>query len=378
MSVVVIGAGLAGLSAAITLQNSGREVEVIESSSRVGGRVASDTIDGFTLDHGFQLINANYPEVVRLGIINEIAFIRAPRVIDYSLGDQRFSIGDPRVAPLSALGNRTGTIGEKLAFLKYLASNSYSGKSVADELGNLGNLYTRILSPFLTGVFLTPLTGIDAVTGKNLIRSFITGAPGLPDGGVGAFTQQLSTRVKKIHLNRRIDSLQEFAGREVIVATDVTTAAQLLDISEVPKLANSTTWYHEVPADFSDSNRLLIDAGHRGPVVNSLVISNLVNSYAPAGRSLLSSTTIESASESEVRRHLSLMWGTQTQTWPLIAKYDIPKSLPIFGIGNHLVTSSRVSEKVFVAGDFRLAPSQEGALLSGRLAAQELLLNKSA
>ncbi len=378
MSVVVIGAGLAGLSAAITLQNAGREVEVIESSSRVGGRVASDTIDGFTLDHGFQLINAKYPEVVRLGIIKEIAFTRAPRVIDYSLGDQRFSIGDPRVAPLSALGNRTGTMGEKLAFLKYLASNSNSGKSVADELDKLGNLYTRILSPFLTGVFLAPLTGIDAVTGKNLIRSFITGAPGLSQGGVGAFTQQLSTRVKKIHLNRRVDSLQEFAGREVIVATDVTTAAQLLDISAVPKLASSTTWYHEVPLDFSGSKRLLIDADHRGPVINSIVISNLVNSYSPEGRSLLSSTTIENSSESEVRRHLALMWGTQTQAWPLIAKYDIPKSLPIFGVGDHSVTTARISERVFLAGDFRTSPSQDGALLSGRLAAQELLLNKGA
>ena len=71
------------------------------------------------------------------------------------------------------------------------------------------------------------------------------------------------------------------------------------------------------------------------------------------------------------------MWGTQTQTWPLIAKYDIPKSLPIFGLGNQSVTSAKISDNVFIAGDFRTAPSQNGALLSGRLAAQELLLNKS-
>ena len=56
--VTVIGAGLAGLSAALTLQSAGRAVRVIEASDRVGGRVATDFIDGFTLDRGFQLINS--------------------------------------------------------------------------------------------------------------------------------------------------------------------------------------------------------------------------------------------------------------------------------------------------------------------------------
>ena len=376
--VVVIGSGLAGLSAALTIQSAGYEVEVFESSSKIGGRVASDYIDGFTLDHGFQLINAKYPEFLRLGIIEEIEFVKAPRAIDFSIGNDRFTIGDPRVSPFSSLSAQSGNVLEKLRFVKYLASSSHAGNSVADELSKSGKLYSRILEPFLEGVFLSPLNSIDAVTGKELIRSFISGAPGLPASGVGSLSQQLGARVKKINLNHRVDSLSQFAGREVIVATDVTTAAQLLDIAEVPKLASSTTWYHEVPNDFSQSNRLLIDAERRGPVINSIVLSNMVKSYAPPQRSLLSTTTIESASESEVRRHLSMMWGVQTQSWPLIAKYEIPKSLPIFGIGHHTVTSARVSDNVFIAGDFRTAPSQNGALLSGRLAAQELLLNKGA
>jgi len=65
--VVVIGAGLAGLSAAITLENEGVYVTVLESSDRPGGRVSSDVVDGFICDRGFQLINANYPEIKRIG-----------------------------------------------------------------------------------------------------------------------------------------------------------------------------------------------------------------------------------------------------------------------------------------------------------------------
>ena len=64
--ITVVGAGLAGLSAAITLQNAGRAVRVVEASDRPGGRVSTDLIDGFTLDRGFQLINAHYPEKKRL------------------------------------------------------------------------------------------------------------------------------------------------------------------------------------------------------------------------------------------------------------------------------------------------------------------------
>ena len=98
-SVAVIGAGLAGLSAAITLQDAGCDVEVFESSDRVGGRVATDIIDGYRLDRGFQLINARYPELVRLGIVAELEFIVASQTIDIALGTSQISLGDPRRHP---------------------------------------------------------------------------------------------------------------------------------------------------------------------------------------------------------------------------------------------------------------------------------------
>ena len=51
--VLIVGAGLAGLNAAIQLQAAGRSVTVIEASDRAGGRVASDHIDGYIFDRGF-------------------------------------------------------------------------------------------------------------------------------------------------------------------------------------------------------------------------------------------------------------------------------------------------------------------------------------
>lgn len=373
--VFVIGAGLAGLSAALTLQEAGVEVEVHESSDRVGGRVATDLIDGFRLDRGFQLINARYPELIRLKVLKDLDFINASRTIEVSLDNRRYSLGDPRSNPFSAFNAKTGKLSQKLNFVRYLAKESVTGHSVEDELSPLNDLYSRVLKPFLSGVFLTSPANVDAVSGKAIIRSFVKGKPGLPSVGAGTLAEVIAARVNSIHLNSRVDSVAQFKGSQVIVATDLTTAAQLLDIPNVPKLASSTTWYHEVPVDMTQSANLLVDGQSRGPVINSIAISNMMPRYAPSGKTLLSSTTIDFASESEVRRHLALMWGTSTTAWSLIAKYEIPKSLPIFGVGSTRAQSSKINERTFIAGDYRTAPSQNGALLSGRLAALELLGN---
>ena len=373
--VTVIGAGLAGLSAALTLQGAGRLVRVIEASDRVGGRVASDVIDGFTLDRGFQLINSQYPELKRLKVMEEVDFIAAPRAVEISLGEDRIVLGDPRSHPLSAFSSETGSLTSKVNFLRYLYSHSSVSISVEDELQKLGDLYKKVLCPFLTGVFLTSPANVNAVIGKEIIRSFISGKPGIPTRGVGALPEALAKRLSNIELGCNINSLNELTG-PVIVATDVTTAAQLLDMTSVPKLATSTTWYHEIPTQLTSSKCLVIDGQKRGPVVNSIAISNLAPSYAPAGKTLLSSTTVEFASESEVRRHLALLWGADSSDWSLIAKYEIPKSLPIFAPGAQGVTSAKIAKNIYVAGDYRSTPSQNGALLSGRLAAEELLFDE--
>jgi phytoene dehydrogenase-like protein len=96
--VVVVGAGLAGLSAALILENEGVSVTVLESSDRPGGRVTSDDIDGFICDRGFQLINANYPEIKNLGLIKEVDFVPASSVIEIARNEGRTRIGDPRSA----------------------------------------------------------------------------------------------------------------------------------------------------------------------------------------------------------------------------------------------------------------------------------------
>ena len=382
--VLIIGAGLAGLSAAISLQEAGRDVQIIESSDRPGGRVTSDIIDGFICDRGFQLVNANYPALQSLDVIKEIDFIRAPRVIEVSLGNDRRALGDPRVAPWTALDKATGTIPEKLSLLRFLASTSKENQSVEDALKTSGSVYVRALRPFLQGVFLTDPRNVDARYGQSIIKSFVTGAIGVPRKGVAELSKALASRVRSITYGVQANSLEgkviktsvgDFNAATVIVATDATTATQLLGLTEVPRMAGCITWYHAVTNNPSGNGRLVVDGQNRGPIINSIVISDISSSYAPLGQHLVSTTTDLGATESDVRRHLSLMWGMSTHDWQLIAKYEIPAALPIQNVGRALTQAVKVSENVFVVGDHRAVPSQQGALFSGRLAA-ELILNQ--
>ena len=381
--VLVVGAGLAGLSAAITLQSAGVDVRVIESSDRAGGRVASDVIDGFICDRGFQLINAKYPAVQELDVIKELDFIPAPRVIEVSLGEKRHPIGDPRQVPWTVFNRETGSIPEKIALLRFIAGKAKQDQSIAEALRSTGTCYDRVLRPFLQGVFLTDPENVDAVYGRSIIKSFVNGLPGLPSAGVGELPKALAKRVENIVYRSQVESIKQgsvrtnqgtFTAEKILIATDATTATQLLGLAEVPRMAGCITWYHATSNNPSGNGHLVVDGQRRGPIINSLVISDIAKKYAPAGQHLISTTTDLNVTESDVRRHLAILWGTSTHGWQFIAKYEIPAALPIHNVGRALSQGMKINDHHFVAGDHRTVPSQQGALFSGRLAA-ELILN---
>ena len=384
LPVIVVGAGLAGLSAAQSLIEAGIEVRVLEASTTIGGRVQTDEINGYRFDRGFQLINARYPEVEALHIIDKLDFHYAPRAVDIALDGSVVRLGDPRKYFLSALRSESGSIREKIAFLKYLISRSTHGSNVESELLAAGcnNLYARVLKPFLTGVFLAQPSRVDSVSGREIIKSFISGAPGLPARGAGELSQVLAREIGVVETGVQVNAITglelstsagSIAARAIIVATDQITAAQLLEIEEVGESVSCTTWFHSTPDVFDCDATLRVDGLARGAIINSIAISKLLPLSAPVGQTLFSSTSLGHASESEVRRHLSLIWGVDTAGWELVAKYDIKNSLPLFAPGRSHAQSLQVRPGVWRAGDYLSAASQNGALASGRLAALELI-----
>ena len=383
---VVVGAGLAGMNAAIQLQNAGRDVIVLEAAERAGGRVQSDQIDGFTCDRGFQLINAKYPELATLNILGELDFRFADRALNIAIDDQSHRLGDPRKYPFAAFDSATGSIFEKFALIKALARKPKPELSIDEYLvvSGLGRTFEVVLQPFLRGVYLTDLTKIAAPAGLEIIKTFVSGKPGLPSRGVGALSEVMAKEVDDLRLGVTVNSIKsgvvttsvgEIPASEIIVATDSTTAAQLLELGSVPKLAGCTTWYHSAPIAPVSHGQLIVDGQNRGAVINTLVISNFIPEYAPAGKNLVSTTTDTGITESEVRRHLATLYACDNRDWELIAKYEIPAALPIGAKGMTQPIQSIVREGIYLAGDGQVTPSQNGALKSGRLAAMAVLAN---
>ena len=329
---IVIGAGLAGLTAARYLQSAGIETLVIESSDRPGGRAKSDLIDGFTLDHGFQVINPTYPNIRNSGVMDSLEFTPIVKgLIPFRLVDGASKLSD-------------------------------------------------LMTPFLRGVFLTEPSHVSLRVRFEIYKSFLQGRPGLVDGGASAFSSALARPVTDIHYGETAHRIEEqsvitdhgtYQARFIIIATDPVTATQLTPEVGVVRMHQSTTWYHSTDIQISGASRFAVSKS--GSLINSIAISDLVKSYAPAGKQLFSSTSLLPISESEVRRELARIWKVDTSAWEFVARYEIKKSLPEHPAGKPLYSAVQIKDSLYVAGDHRGYPSQQGAMESGKRAARLII-----
>lgn len=100
--VVVVGAGLAGLTAAYRLKQAGINAQVYEASSRIGGRCftgRNDFADHQTFEHGGELINTDHMDI--LNLISELG-LQVDDLWAYSNGDFRL-IMDGQLADFEEL-----------------------------------------------------------------------------------------------------------------------------------------------------------------------------------------------------------------------------------------------------------------------------------
>ena len=59
--IYIVGAGVSGLIAAYELEKEGYKPTIVEKTSEVGGRVKTLSMNGFSLDLGFQVLLSAYP-----------------------------------------------------------------------------------------------------------------------------------------------------------------------------------------------------------------------------------------------------------------------------------------------------------------------------
>jgi hypothetical protein len=124
----------------------------------------------------------------------------------------------------------------------------------------------------------------------------------------------------------------------------------------------------------------LVLNGEGGPINNLAVPSEVTPGYAPAGRALVS-TTILGAGEPDLEavvHQLQGWFGKPVAEWRHLRTYRIPRALPAFPVGGFADQPVRLAAGLYACGDHRVHPSLNGALASGRRAAEAVLADGAA
>jgi len=402
---VIIGAGLAGLACANVLEKAGKEFLILEKANQVGGRVRTDHLKGFQLDHGYQVLNPGYPQAKALLNLEKLKLNHFDAGFAIRDGAKLRTIKDPFRHPQEiarTLANLPGTFREKINFAKYLTKvlitpqgarlkrADLTSRAALVEAGVDEELLNKVLKPFLSGVFLESKLETSRLFLDEVLASFFSGTPALPAAGMGAIAQQLAENIStsKLLLNQNVLKIEpglvttqteRFAAKNIVLATDVQVATKLLALPE-PKVHKVKTWYLVADQDKSEilsGEKLLItDASANAALVNSVVLSNIAESYAPADTALISASAVEKNIEMDKKSLLSALaklYQLPTENWKILAEYEILNALPAMYAPFNPKRNSKVSQGLFVAGDHRNFSSIQGALDSGVRAASEVL-----
>ncbi len=254
-----------------------------------------------------------------------------------------------------------------------------------------GPVVDRFLRPFLSGVLGESELSTSAAFVRLVWRSFALGAIAVPADGMGAFPARLAAGLPDgvLRLGRRVHAVErgrvrtadgEITARTVLVATDPDGAAALLPGVGAPEMHALTTYYHVAPAAPATAPLLHLD-GTGGPVANTVVLTAAAPSYSPDGRALVSSTvlgTAERVGEAVVRRELARIHGVATGEWEHLHTAEVRRALPAFRPGRPVRDDVDLGDGIFVAGDHRDTPSTQGALVSGRRAAEAIMVTLGA
>jgi phytoene dehydrogenase-like protein len=269
-----------------------------------------------------------------------------------------------------------------------------------DRVGLHGALRTEVLEPFLAGVLADDSGATSDSFARLLVRMFALGRPGVPERGIAALPAQLGSAATSagavIRFGAAVTAVQsagahvevDVAGgdpvraRAAVVAVGPDTVADLLDVPR-PQTRGLQTWWFTADSPPTSSALLSVDGRRRGPVVNTVVMSNAAPSYAPSGMHLIEATCLlrsaarrgaaAVADEALVRGQLTEIWGADATAWRLIRRDDVPDALPVQPPPLRVRSPARVADGLYVAGDHRDTASIQGALVSGERAARAVL-----
>ncbi|GIJ43003.1 NAD(P)/FAD-dependent oxidoreductase [Micromonospora andamanensis] len=391
--VVIVGGGLAGLAAARRLHRAGVSWRLVEAADRLGGRVATDAVDGYLLDRGFQVLNTAYPRVGALLDVDRLDLGFFVSGVLVRSGGQLLRLVNPLREPTGGPGTalaRVGSLTDRLRFAvlaagyatlpaaRLLATPETTAEAALRRAGLTHAIIEDLLRPFLSGVLLDRELATSSHVLAMVLRSFARGRVGLPAEGMAALPRavaaplpagllDLNTTVSEVAPGRVRTTIGELRCRAVVVAVDPPAAARLLDLPPV-RMHSYTTYYHASVVPPLDEPILLVDGDRREMIANTVVVSHAVPGYAPAGRHLIATSVVGPSvpAEPAVRLELTRLYGRPTADWEHLTTVTIPAALPAAPPPQgRLRKPVALGNGLFVAGDHRDSPSIQGALASG-------------
>ena len=401
---LVVGAGLAGLTAAKVLSQSGREVLLLEKSDGVGGRVRTDQYKDFLLDRGFQVLLTAYPELpkhLNLSLLELHSFESGATIFS----DGHFSkVGDPFRNVSSIMSTAfTKTIGiqDKIKLLKL--RNSLIGRKkiylqqkddkrileTFEELGFTSKAIISFFKPLVGGIQLDPTLSGSTRLCFLVLKMLFIGDAAVPSRGMGAISEQLSKQINESSIRLTspvakvegkkviLESGESFLPSNLIIATEGPATAKLLG-QESPLSRSVSCIYFSAPQAPSSSKAILLNGEKNGPALNVAIMSNISPSYSKNGKALIAvaiPNTIKPDSMENVLIQMRKWFGDSVDSWEHIKTYSIEHGQPDLRPGDPFRKSIKNSEGVYICGDHRDTPSIQGALVSGRRAAEICLKN---
>ena len=406
MKVIIVGAGLAGLTCAKALREGGAEVTVFEASDGVGGRVRTDEKDGFLLDRGFQVYFTAYPVARRhldharldLRVFDPGAIIHRGRersVLSYPLRDPK--------ALVPTLLSDAATLQDKLRTVELAVKNLAGEEDGEADTSTLEYLKSSGLStwyidsfykPFYGGVFLSRSLSTSSRVFRFTFRMLATGKTVVPARGMGEIPKQLATHlpIGTIRLNSPVDSLlrdgdrvagvktggEEHEADAVVVATEAPVAGGLTGETVPEGAVGEVCLYYET-SGVRSGKKILLNAEEDAFVNNAVEISGISERYAPPGRNLLYAVALSGLNlpdDELYRRGIEDLseWYPDADFRPLtLRRIPYGQFAQPPGIHETLPQNRTATPNLLLAGEYTEDSSINGSMLSGEKAARGVL-----
>lgn len=420
MHILVIGAGLAGLTCARTLLRAGHSLTVLEASDGVGGRVRSDRVDGFTLDRGFQVLFTAYPAARRQLNYHDLDLCAFDPGAIICEGGRRAVLTDPLRDLGGALPAALTTVVSPADKLRTLAlALQLRGQSIDELLAGpdepteeylrakgFGEVtISRFFRPFYGGIFLDRSLSTSAKCFKFDFKMLGEGETTVPSRGMGAISEQLAAELRAagcLRLDTRVQALttdgprvtgavladgSRFTADTVVVATAAPEAARLSGLPTPEAHVGTINLYFAGEAPVYKGKKLLLNAAPDALVNNAVQISNIALGYAPPGAHLLSATIVGTPPIDDEELYaraladLRLMFAGDRAAQAALDSY---RPLRIYripygqfaqppGIHPGLPDNSTGRPGLFFAGEFTEASSLNAAMISGEKCAELIM-----